>query len=75
MSHDLVRYNKTLVAGRRSKKNIRSFKTLGISHERHHATEERRQERYKKVGNRMRERFRRSRGLRLDGRKRRRRGR
>ena len=73
MNTQLQIHNTTLIAHRKSRKSIQSFKTLGMNKTRHYSAEDRTRERYKKVGNRMRERFRKSRGLRLDGRKRRKR--
>jgi len=73
MDTHIAIYNKGLVARKRSRGNIRSLKSLGITKTPFHAQKERRRERYKKTGDRMRERYRKSRGLRKDGRKRRRR--
>jgi hypothetical protein len=67
MNTQLQIHNKTLIAHRKSRKSIQSFKTLGISKRKYYSAEDRTRERYKKAGDRMRERFRKSRGLRSDG--------
>lgn len=73
MNTQLQIHNKTLISHRKSRRSIQSFKTLGISKRKFYSEEDRKKERYKSIGNRMRERYRKSRGLRSDGRRRRRR--
>jgi hypothetical protein len=73
MNTQIQVHNKTLISHRKSRRSIQSFKTLGISKRKYYSAEDRKKERYKRVGNKMRERYRKSRGLSLDGRRRRRR--
>ncbi len=68
MKNNLILYNKQLVSARRSKKHLSIQRGLGIGPERINFKGERRQERYKKVGEKMRSVYDESRGFR-NGRK------
>jgi len=74
MNKNINLYHKSLVSRSKSKRNNQNMRTLGIAKEKqYHAREETRRERYKKAGDRMRERFRKSREFRGSRRRRRRR--
>ena len=73
MNTNISIYHKNLITIKRSKRNIQNLKTLGITRPKHSAQNDRKQERYKNVGERMRERYKKSRGFNKGRRKKRRR--